>query len=128
MQEHKRIMELFDYITKYPKSKSNRKKVIELRGKISEHLVAENEILYPALCNSKHKEFQELGKSFYRLMIKLEKDVQKCLNKAIKNDGILTGKLLDQVKDFSFKIKNRLVIEDYTLIPAFEEFHQNTDD
>lgn len=117
--EHRKIVDLFDKIDGSKGFNAKKELIKELTSLVTGHLKKEDERLYPVLATSKNEGVAKLGAIFSNAMKdnseKFMTFVEKFLNSADLND-----ELSGMYKKISEKIKNRVIIEEAVLYPAYE--------
>ena len=123
-EEHKIIGEIFDAIDN-ASDQENRKILIQkLLTVAGDHFKKEDEQLYPVLLKSPDEEVRSMADIFSLTMGGYAKEFGVIAEEIMATDSVLSAELVIRYEKIRDRIKDRVVIEEVTIFPAFENLSE----
>lgn len=120
-EEHKEINEIFDLIDMESNLENKKNLIRKLQSIIGPHFKKENEELYPALEKSSDEEMRKMSKIFYSTMKEYAEDFTIVLEKILALTEDMPLDIDEEYKKIKVRIKDRIIIEEVTIFPAYEK-------
>lgn len=118
-EEHKKILLIFNEIEKVSSVDEKKGKIKELRTFMVEHLKKEDEHVYPGLAKCKNKKAVQLGDLFSDAMNKYAKEFLGVVDNILNQEDEISEDLILAYELITDKIKDRIIVEETILFPAF---------
>lgn len=122
--EHKTINEIFDAIDAATDLENKKILIQKLLSVAGDHFKKEDEQLYPVLQASPDIEVREMANIFSLTMGGYAKEFHIIADEIMKSSGEMSAVLTINYEKIRDKIKDRVVIEEVTIFPAFEDLSQ----
>lgn len=124
VEEHKTINEIFDAIDAAGNLENKKILIQKLLSVAGEHFKKEDEQLYPVLQASPDIEVREMASIFSLTMGGYAKEFIAVTDEIIASNGEMSAVLAINYEKIRDKIKDRVVIEEVTIFPAYENLSE----
>lgn len=120
-EEHITIRNLFNEIDAIDNFENKKIHIKKLQEVLTPHLKKEDEELYPMLEKSADEEVRRMAKIFAFTMQEYARNFDDVINKVLASTGELPLELMANYVKIHDRIKDRIVIEEVTIFPAYEK-------
>lgn len=120
-EEHIAIRNLFNEIDAIDDFENKKILIKDLQEVLTPHLKKEDEELYPVLEKSADEEVRRMAKIFAFTMQEYARNFDDVINKMLAVSGELPLELLASYEKIRTRIKDRIIIEEVTIFPAYEK-------
>lgn len=124
VEEHETINEIFDAIDAAGDLENKKILIQKLLSVAGDHFKKEDEQLYPVLQASPDIEVREMASIFSLTMGGYAKEFIAVTDEIIASNGEMSAVLAINYEKIRDKIKDRVVIEEVTIFPAYENLSE----
>lgn len=124
VSEHETINEIFDAIDATGDLENKKILIQKLLSVAGEHFKKEDEQLYPVLQASPDIEVREMASIFSLTMGGYAKEFIAVTDEILASSGEMSAVLAINYEKIRDKIKDRVVIEEVTIFPAYENLSE----